>query len=160
VKSGVLAMGTLIWLLLWGAFDLTGMVMGLALSALVSYAVPPKAGPDLKHFLRKLPKIISLFLFFLWELLLANLRLAWDAVTPGLDISPSIIALPLDAKTDSEIFLLTMLITLTPGTLSMEVTEDRSHLFVHCAYAGESTIADLKKSLKDGFERRVLEVMR
>lgn len=160
MKLGVLVMGTIIWLLLWGAFDLTGVVMGLALSALVSYAVPPKAGPNLRHVMKKLPKIIGLLFFFLWELLLANLRLAWDAVTPGLDISPSIIALPLEAKTDSEIFLLTTLITLTPGTLSMEVTEDRSHLFVHCAYAGESTIAELKRSLKDGFERRVLEVMR
>lgn len=160
MKLGVLLTGTIIWLLLWGAFDLTGIVMGLALSALVSYAVPPKAGPDLAHVMRKLPKIIGLAFFFLWELLLANLRLAWDAVTPGLDISPSIIALPLEAKTDSEIFLLTMLITLTPGTLSMEVTEDRSHLFVHCAYAGENAIADIKKNLKDGFERRVLEVMR
>lgn len=152
--------GTVTWLLLWGTLDSTGILMGLALSALIAWTLPLKAGPNLAHILAKLPKIIGLLFFFLWELLLANLRLAWDAITPGLDISPSIIALPLEAETDSEIFLLSMLITLTPGTLSMEVTSDRKHLFVHCAYAGESTIADLKKSLKEGFERRVLEVMR
>ena len=160
MRLGVLVVGTVTWLLLWGTFDLMGILMGLALSALIAWTLPLKAGPNLSHILRKLPKIVGLLFFFLWELLLANLRLAWDAITPGLDISPSIIALPLDAQTDSEIFLLSMLITLTPGTLSMEVTADRKHLFVHCAYAGESTIDDLKKSLKEGFERRVLEVMR
>lgn len=160
MRLGVLVVGTATWLLLWGTLDLTGAAMGMALSALIAWTLPLKAGPNLGHILRKFPKIISLLFFFLWELLLANLRLAWDAITPGLDISPSIIALPLEAKTDSEIFLLAMLITLTPGTLSMEVTPDRRDLIVHCAYAGESTIADLKQSLKEGFERRVLEVMR
>ena len=160
MRIGVIAAGTITWVLLWGGWDVKGVVMGLLVSTAVTWLFPAKAGPSLSHILRKLPKIIGLFFYFMWELLLANLRLAWDAITPGFDISPSIIALPLDAKTDSEIFFLTMLVTLTPGTLSMDVSPDRSHLYVHCAYAGESTIADLKHSIKDGFERRILEVMR
>lgn len=160
MRIGVIAAGTLTWILLWGGWDILGLVMGLAVSSLVSWLFPAKAGPDLKHIFRKLPKIIGLFFFFLWELFLSNIRLAWDAVTPGFDISPSIVAVPLDAKTDSEIFFLTMLLTLTPGTLSMDVCPDRTHLYVHCAYTHGTSLEALKKSIKNGFERRILEVMR
>jgi multicomponent Na+:H+ antiporter subunit E len=71
---------------------------------------------------------------------------------------PGVVAVPLDARTDAEITLLANLITLTPGTLSLDVSADRSFLYVHAMYVDD--VNDVKRQIKDGFERRLLEVMR
>jgi multicomponent Na+:H+ antiporter subunit E len=73
---------------------------------------------------------------------------------------PGIIAIPLDARTDLEITLLANLITLTPGTLSLDVSADRRVLYVHVMYIDNDDIEAVRRSIKDGFERRVLEVLR
>ena len=96
--------------------------------------------------------------FFLWQLLLSNLRVAYDVITPRLHMRPGIIAVPLDAKTDQEITLLANLITLTPGTLSLDVSEDRRVLYVHAMFVDSPD--EVRDSIKNGFERRLLELIR
>lgn len=81
-------------------------------------------------------------------------------MTPGLNIRPGIIAVPLDAKTDAEITVLAQVITLTPGTLSMDVSPDRSTLYVHALYVPNGDKQTIIDEIKNGFERRLLEVMR
>ncbi len=160
MRLGICAGGTVTWVLLWGGWDLTGVVTGLIISSCIAWIFPPTRTPRLGRIVKKLPQIIGLFSFFLWELLLANLRLVRETLTPGLHIQPSIIALPLDAKTDAEIYFLFTLLALTPDTVCMDVSEDKSVMYLHCAYAKESNIESLKQSIKDGFEKRILEVMR
>lgn len=70
-----------------------------------------------------LPVAIRFRGYFLWQLLLSNLRVAYDVITPRLYMRPGILAVPLDAEIDLEITLLANLITLTPGTLSLDVSE-------------------------------------
>ena len=72
---------------------------------------------DLTHF-RKLPKAIGLFFFFIKELLKANLRIAYDVLTPRHHMSPGVVVYPLEAKTNLEITMLASLISLTPGSLT------------------------------------------
>jgi multicomponent Na+:H+ antiporter subunit E len=111
-----------------------------------------------RRYYRRVPQVISFALYFFYELVVSNLRIAVDILRPKLQMTPSIVAVPLDAKTDFEIMLLANLITLTPGTLSLEVSEDRTTLYVHAVYASdpETTV----REIKTGFERRVLEVCR
>ena len=66
--------------------------------------------------------------------------------------------MPLDAKTDAEITLLANVVTLTPGTLSLDVSPDRSTLYVHAMFL-ESPEA-LRRDIKEGFEKRILELLR
>ena len=65
------------------------------------------------------------------------------------------IAFPLTVESDFEIALLANLITLTPGTLSVDVSEDRKVLYIHCIDVPdpEGTIADIR----NGFERKIME---
>ena len=63
-----------------------------------------------------------------------------------------------DARTDAEITFLSIVVLLTPGTLVLDVSEDRTKLFVHTMFL--DTPEDLCRQVKDGFERRVLELMR
>ena len=105
--------------------------------------------------LRRLIEGIGFCLYFLRELLVANLRIAIEVLTPERyrRMRPAIVAMPLAAKTDIEITVLANLISLTPGTLSLDVSHDRDVLSVHVVYW------DGVESLKD-FERRLLRVFR
>ena len=87
--------------------------------------------------LRRLPAIAAVSAYFLYDLVRANLRLAYDIATPRHFMRPGILAIPLEARTDFEIALLANLITLTPGTMSLDVSLDRKYLFVHAMYLSE-----------------------
>jgi multicomponent Na+:H+ antiporter subunit E len=132
----------------------------LLIGTVIGYAVllPAQGALGLRQSLRRMHRAAGLMAFFAWELVLANLRVARDVVSPRLTMRPGVIAVPLDARTDGEILLLANLITLTPGTLSVDVSEDRRVLYVHAMRVPDRV--RLVRSIKDGFERRVLEVLR
>lgn len=66
--------------------------------------------------------------------------------------------MPLDVETDLEITLFANLVTLTPGTLSLDVSKDRKTLFVHVMYLEDEE--QFRRELKDGLEKRLIGVMR
>ena len=103
-------------------------------------------------------KWLSLLLLFIRELIMSAVKVAWLVVQPRLNIRPAIIAYPLTVTTDLQITLLANMITLTPGTLSVDVSADRKTLYVH-AIDIESK-EDLIGSIAAGFERKILEVLR
>jgi multicomponent Na+:H+ antiporter subunit E len=70
---------------------------------------------------------------------------------------PAIVAIPLDLRSPLAITLLAQMITLTPGTLSLDVSSDRRVLYVHSMYVDD--IDAFRRSIKDGFERRLLQVL-
>lgn len=95
---------------------------------------------------------------FVRELLLGAARVALLALRPRLSLQPAIVAYPLTAPSDAEITLLANLITLTPGTLSVDVSDDRKWLFIHCIDAPDSEV--VINTIAGGFETRVMEVFR
>jgi multicomponent Na+:H+ antiporter subunit E len=103
-------------------------------------------------------KWLSLFLLFLRELLLSALKVAWLVVSPKLQLRPAIIAYPLTVTSDAEITLLANLITLTPGTLSVDVSSDRKTLYIHAIDVGDREA--LIGGIAGGFESKVLEAFR
>lgn len=145
-----------VWALASGTISLLNLVLGFALGYGVLWVAQPLMRPS--RYFRRLPVALRFAGFFLWQLLLSNLRVAYDVVTPHLYMRPGIVAVPLDAKTDQEITLLANLITLTPGTLSLDVSEDRSTLYVHAMFVDSPD--NVRNSIKNGFERRLLELIR
>ncbi len=101
-------------------------------------------------------RLVRLVLVFLWDLVLANLRVAYDVVTPRHHMRPGVVAVPLDVRSDIQITLLANLITLTPGTLSLDVSVDRKTLYLHVMYLTDPE--ELRRDIKQGIERRVLEM--
>jgi multicomponent Na+:H+ antiporter subunit E len=95
---------------------------------------------------------VRLAAFFGWELLLANFRVAAD-VLRGNRIEPAVVAIPLDVTSDGEILLLSMLINITPGSVTIDLSDDRRTLYVHVMHM--KTADDTRREIKDGFERRV-----
>jgi multicomponent Na+:H+ antiporter subunit E len=95
--------------------------------------------------------------FFTKELIMANLKVAYDVLTPTNLMKPGVIAMPLRAKTDMEITILANAISLTPGSLSLDVSTDRLVLYVHVMYLydEQEVLSELKR-----LETKILRVMR
>jgi multicomponent Na+:H+ antiporter subunit E len=146
----------LTWAMLGGNFNLANVVVGF----LVGYGVLLLAQRviGMSPYFRRLRRVISFIGFFLWELLLANLRVAHDVVTPPLYARPGVIAIPLEARTAVEVTLLANLLTLTPGTLSLDVSDDGRVLYLHAMFIDDPE--RFRRRIKDGLERRLLEVLR
>lgn len=100
--------------------------------------------------------VLELLGYFLVEMIKSNIQVAIQAVAPMDRLHPAIVRLPLSVQSDMEILLLANLITLTPGTLSLDVSEDKSALYVHVINTlhPDETIA----SIQEGFERRIRKV--
>lgn len=145
----------LIWVGMTGVTTLGNLLVGYALALVVLMFLGRGAGPGP---VTRLWRLLRLTLFFVWELVVANLRVAHDVVTPTYYMRPGVIGIPLEANTDAEIVLLATLISLTPGTLSLDISEDRRTLYVHAMFVRDRD--GFVRSIKDGFERRLLEVMR
>jgi multicomponent Na+:H+ antiporter subunit E len=88
---------------------------------------------------------IAFALFFLRKLVEANLFIAKDLLTPGLLIHPAYLHVPVILNRDYQILLLTNLISMTPGSLMVDVVEDRKIIIVHSMYAAdpEKVIAEI-----------------
>lgn len=145
----------IVWASLWGSLSLIQLVVGFIVGFLALWISQPLFGAPSGYFLRAW-RALRLVLFFLYDLCVSSIRVAYDVLTPTDHSNPKILEMPLDAKSDIEILLVTNLISLTPGTLSLDVTPDRKTLIVHAMFADdpEAVIADLK----NGMERMVLEV--
>ncbi len=82
----------------------------------------------------RLARLAVFAAYFLWELILANAVVAWEIVTPTTFMRPGIVRVPTRCASDLEIMLLANFITLTPGTLTLEVSDDRRFLYVHALH--------------------------
>ncbi len=143
------------WASLMGSFSLASLAAGFVVGYLALWIARPLFGES-TYFLR-VWRVLRLAGLFLYELLVSSFRVAWDVVTPSHLSQPGIIAMPLDAKGDTEILLVASLISLTPGTLSLDVSPDRKTLYVHGMFVEDPEA--LKRELKEGMERSVIEAM-
>lgn len=144
------------WALVMGSFTLPTFVAGFALGYLALWIVRPLYGPT--RYFERFWLLLRLIGHFLRELVVSSLSVAWDSITPAHLSSPGIIGIPLDARTDVEILALANLVSLTPGTLSLEISEDRRILYVHFMFVDDPEVG--RARIKDGIERRLLELMR
>jgi multicomponent Na+:H+ antiporter subunit E len=108
--------------------------------------------------LRRFLDLLSFTTFYCLEVVLSNLRVMHDVVTPRDYARPGIIAVPIQARTDFELFLLGNLITMTPGTLSLDVSTDRTTLYVHAMFAQDPD--EVRREITENLERRVLRLIR
>ena len=146
----------LMWVILTGESTFTNFTFGFLLSFIILRIIT--GNRDEKKYFRLVPRIIAFFLFFIYELILANIQAAYFIIVSHKNLKPGIIGVPLDAKSDVEITFLTNLVSLTPGTLSIDVSNDRKVLYVYSMNIKDRD--KFVKNIKDGFEKRILEITR
>jgi len=141
------------WSALLGEFTtinfLAGFVLGYFMLWVSQYVM------ETSSYFRKVRQIISLIFVFLWALIQSNLKVAYSVLAPFSKMRPGIVAIPLDIKKDAEITLLANMITLTPGTLSLDVSDDKRVLYVHGMHVYD--LEAFRNEIKSGFEQKVWE---
>lgn len=143
-----------IWMFLNGDLGFINFVEGFVIGFIILW-MSTYAKSSSRYF-SKIPKVLNFIVYFIFELIVANIKVAYDILTPKHRMNPAIIAVPLDVKTDVEITLLANLITLTPGTLSLDVSNDKKVLYVHAAYVENKE--EFVRDLKTGFEKKLMEI--
>lgn len=146
----------LLWTALSGDFTAGTFVTGFV----IGYVVLLLSQRALRHdgYLVRVRRVAGFAGFFLKELVIANLKLAAHVLAPSEGARPGIIGFRLEARSDLEITLLANFITLTPGSLSLALSPDRRTLYVHAMFTRD--LERLRRDLREGFERRLLEILR
>ncbi|WP_299316565.1 Na+/H+ antiporter subunit E [uncultured Halomonas sp.] len=146
----------LAWVLLSGDFTGLNLVVGLVFGYVTLVLIEPQV-ESLQGYPARIPRILRFIGFFIKELLMANLKVAFDILTPPWHMKPGVIAMPLEARTELEITMVANLISLTPGTLSLDVSDDRKVLYIHAMFLDDEE--ELRRNLKE-MEYRALELFR
>lgn len=148
---------SMLWALLTGNISAESLTLGFVLGYFALTLLYPDADQKSSYF-QKTIQFVSFVLYFIKELVVSSYRIAIDVLKHRPLMRPGIVGIPLDARTDFEITMLANLITLTPGTLSLDVSEDRQTLYIHAMYVINPD--DLREEIKSGLERRLLELLR
>lgn len=142
-----------LWTALTERFTASNFVLGVVLAHLAL-----RFSRGRRASIRKTGPALRFAAFFAREVLVSAVRVAADVLSPRPHMRPAVIHVPLDVRTDGQITLLAILITLTPGTLALDVSPDRRSLIVHAMFAADAD--RVRRDIKRGFERRILELAR
>lgn len=146
----------LAWAAVTGSFSLVNLVFGFALGAVALSLIREQVGSV--GYYSRTRRVVALMVLFVYELVLSSVRVAMMVLRPKMDLKPGILAYPLKVDRDFEITLLANLITLTPGTLSVDVSDDRRMLYIHALDCSDPD--GIRQDIADGFERKILEAFR
>ncbi len=104
----------------------------------------------------KLIWALELLLFFIKELIAANLQVAFLIAKGAKHVRPAIVRIPTQLTSETALLMLANMITLTPGTLTLEVSSDHRYLFVHVLHADDPD--KIIHGIQQGFESRLKRV--
>jgi multicomponent K+:H+ antiporter subunit E len=151
IYTVILSLG---WMILREQYSVGDLAVGFVVAAGVVYVLrdlflPVRVRAPLQG--------LRLLLVFAREVLIANVQVAWIVIRPRLRIQPAAIQVPLDLRDDIGITALANMITLTPGTWTIDVAPDRSALYVHCLSAAD--VEAVKRQIKEQFETPLKETV-
>ncbi|OMF60255.1 Na+/H+ antiporter subunit E [Paenibacillus sp. FSL R5-0490] len=144
------------WMFLTTTYDPVAFLKGFLFGLLIIFVF--RRFFQSRFYLLRVIAVINLLLIFIKELILANISVLKVVLKPKLDMKPGIFAFPTDLEKDWQITILANLITLTPGTLTISVSDDNKILYVHAMDMGE--VQDEIDSIKNSFEKAIMEVSR
>lgn len=144
------------WMFITDSFSASGFLIGYLLGLLIIILMRRFFSHRL--YLSRVWAIVSLFFLFLKELVLSSFQVFYLVIQPKLTITPAIFELDTELESDWEVSLLSALITLTPGTLVIGISDDQKKLYIHAI--DFDNIDEAVSSIKNTFERAILEVSR
>ncbi len=144
------------WMCLWGELSLSGFLTGLAAGLVVIYLTKGTLGESV--YLKKIKLWTCFFVFFLKEFIVSAMKVAFDILTPKHHMRTGILQIPLALESDSEIQFFSSVVTLTPGTLSLDVSEDKKSMYVHFMYVDYENLEEFRLGLNKKFEGKIKEL--
>ena len=146
------------WCGAFGTFNAWALSTGFAAGFLALWLTRHLWGEQRGAYFRRTFAGISFALFYARALIVAASQVARQVLAPTISAMPGVIAVPLKSRRDVEIATLANLVSLTPGTLSIDVSNDRSTLYVHVRVLDDADAVEA--DIRENFERRLLEVLR
>lgn len=150
-----------LWSFVKGDISLANIIVGMLLAAIIIKTFKPlyhiefKKPLEVRHSFKKLPKKVIFLLKLTYNIILAGISVAKIIISPKMDIKPGIIEVPIRAKTNGEITGIANSITLTPGTVTIDISDDKKILYVHAIDASDPD--RIRASIKSDLEDYLLE---
>ncbi|MCR9017486.1 Na+/H+ antiporter subunit E [Aquiflexum gelatinilyticum] len=146
----------IIWVMATGTLTEENFLFGFFISFTILWVITFKK--EERKYFTVIPKLLAYIAFIFWEIIKANFQSLKESFYPKSKLEPAIVKVPLDAKTDVEISILSNIISLTPGTLIMDVSDDKKVVYVHVMHLLDKE--NFIKEIKLKFEKPLLELMR
>ena len=146
----------IIWMFLNSDWSPVSFVIGYFIGILLLFVL--RRFLPTRFYLANVYAVIKLILIFIRELILSNISVLKLVLAPKLNMQPGIFAYKTELKSNWEITILSSLITLTPGTLVIDVSDDNQTLYIHAIDVPDAE--DTIQSIKDSFEKAIMEVSR
>ena len=107
--------------------------------------------------IEKIKDILTFLVFYVSKVIQANFELAYYLLSPRLNMKPGILKIPVHLKHNQAILLLINLISMTPGTLTMDLSEDKRHIYVHFLF-----LSNEEKKVKEieNLESRIFKLFK
>jgi multicomponent Na+:H+ antiporter subunit E len=146
---------------LWASFQQfrpLDFVAGFLLGYGIIWLTRSWMGAEAARYVGRVPDFVAFLGFYLSEIVVSTFVVVRALFRDQSTLRPGIIAYPLEAKTELEIVLLNNLMVMTPGSVGVDLSEDRSTLYVHFLDVPDADIA--RERIRTGLERRLLKVLR
>lgn len=150
-----------VWSLLNWMPDAQHLIIGIFVAGLVALVTGDlfiQRPHVLKHPLRYWYFFVNYIPLFLWECFKANLDVAYRVMHPKLPIKPGIVKVKTTLKTDTALTFLANSITLTPGTLTVDIDKDNSVLYVHWINVKTEDVGSATKIIVERFEKILTKI--
>lgn len=143
------------WSALTGRFEPLDLGFGFVLGYVALWVISHGWGGN--RYFRQIPRLIELALYFLADLVRANLRLAATILSPRMNLRPAVVVVPLVLQSEAAVIMLVNMVTLTPGTLALDISSDRRFLYIHAVRVDD--VEQFRRQVVDGYERRLKELL-
>jgi multicomponent Na+:H+ antiporter subunit E len=156
----VFLLSILVWLALTDVKDIQEVAAAVVVAVLVSLV----AGHMLittrkqKHLLIRWVHAVLYFFSFLWEMIKANVHVAYIVLHPLLPIKPGIVKIKTSLTKETALTVLTNSITLTPGTLTVDINPDQGEIYIHWIDVKATEVDECTAKIGARFERTLKEV--
>lgn len=145
----------LVWMLLLNSFSIGGLVVGLILALWIS-RITSQFWPDRAR-IRSWPRVFEFMLIVSWDVIVSNVIVARLILSRSVDgLNTCWVTVPLDLTAPEAITILAGTITMTPGTVSADLSADGRSLLVHCLNAPDAEEAVM--GMKNRYEARLQEI--
>ncbi|MEM8652087.1 MAG: Na+/H+ antiporter subunit E [Pseudomonadota bacterium] len=144
-----------VWILLQNQVSAGMVVFGLILGIIIP-RITAVWWPDKPQRLR-IGKLFVYMIIVLWDIIVANIEVGWIVVTkPNSKLRSAWVVVPLDLKTPEAISMLAGTVTLTPGTISADLSDGGRCLLVHAL--DTDNVEAVRDQIKQRYERRLMEI--
>ncbi|EPE63371.1 na(+)/H(+) antiporter subunit E [Exiguobacterium sp. S17] len=144
----------IMWAVLWNSYTGVDFLLGYIVGIFILFVL--RRFLQFDFYMRRVFAAFKLIALFIKELIKSNIDVVKVLLSPKLNIEPGIIEVPTQLKSDWELTLLASLISLTPGTLSMDFSEDKKSIFVHSIHVPNKE--QMIREIHNTFEKAIMEV--